>query len=266
VIARARRNNNTDGDNFTFAWSDDNSGFNTLFTVNAAGEASYMGSIPNSVSGDVWIRVTDTDQTSGNRSEDSIWVDQLIIRVVNDGPPSAPSAPSSLGAVATGIESIDLAWSDNSGNESGFRIERSDDGLGGWSEVASVGQNVEAWSDSGLAEDTEYFYRVFAFNGVGDSTASNVASATTDTTPPPGAITLSVNGYKVKGSKSYDLTWSGAVSGNVDVYRDGVLRFSTSNDGAHSYDSGEKGGGTHTHRVCELNSTAVCSAVVTTNF
>jgi hypothetical protein len=53
---------------------------------------------------------------------------------------AVPLAPSALtAAVLTGLQ-VDLAWTDNSGNETGFRLERSDDG--GLCRAATVGVNV----------------------------------------------------------------------------------------------------------------------------
>src|SRR5439155_17551527 len=39
-----------------------------------------------------------------------------------------PAAPSGLGATAASTTQIDLSWTDNSEGETGFKIERSDDG------------------------------------------------------------------------------------------------------------------------------------------
>ncbi|MBW2741100.1 MAG: hypothetical protein JRE64_20170, partial [Deltaproteobacteria bacterium] len=52
---------------------------------------------------------------------------------------SGPLAiPDSLSATAVSISQIDLSWSDNSENETGFNIERSPDGVANWMEIASV--------------------------------------------------------------------------------------------------------------------------------
>ncbi|NIQ53628.1 MAG: hypothetical protein GWN71_09465, partial [Gammaproteobacteria bacterium] len=45
----------------------------------------------------------------------------------------------------------------------------------------------------------------------------------TVTEPPAGGISLTANGYKVRGRHHVDLSWSGATSTDVDVYRDGGL-------------------------------------------
>jgi len=92
--------------------------------------------------------------------------------------PIAPSAPSCL--TATGISSgrIDLQWTDNSENESGFEIERKPQG-GAFSQIGSVAANTTSYSDSGLSGGT-YCYRVRAYNNAGGSAFSNEhCSATT---------------------------------------------------------------------------------------
>jgi len=78
-------------------------------------------------------------------------------------------------------------------------------------------------------------------------------------------ITLSANGYKVKGKHTIDLTWSGATSANVDVYRNGNVVATTANDGAYTDATNNKGGGSYTHQVCEAG-TSTCSNTTSTNF
>lgn len=83
--------------------------------------------------------------------------------------------------------------------------------------------------------------------------------------PPPGGIVLAAVGFKVKGVKTADLTWSGATSTNVDVHRDGAVVATTLNDGAHTDSTGQKGGGSHAYKVCEAG-TSTCSNTVTVSF
>jgi subtilisin len=75
-------------------------------------------------------------------------------------------------------------------------------------------------------------------------------------------INLSVSAYKVKGQKYADLTWSGATSTNVDVYRDGKFVVTT-NNGAYTDGPLGVGGGSATYKVCEEKSTTTCSNEVT---
>lgn len=92
----------------------------------------------------------------------------------------APVAPSLLGAVAASDTAIDLTWTDNATDETGFKIERSADGSTGWTEIGVNGANDGTYSDTGLTAETTYYYRVRAYNGSGNSTYSNTASATTE--------------------------------------------------------------------------------------
>lgn len=78
-------------------------------------------------------------------------------------------------------------------------------------------------------------------------------------------ITLSVNGYKVRGLQKADLSWSGATSTNVDVYRDGALIVTTENDGFHTDNINKSGGGSYTYVLCE-SGTSTCSNQATVTF
>jgi subtilisin len=77
----------------------------------------------------------------------------------------------------------------------------------------------------------------------------------------PAAVDLAVSAYKVRGVRYADLTWSGAVGTNVDVYRDGTWYETTANDGAFTDATGLKGGGTFTYQVCEEGGTTCSSEV-----
>jgi hypothetical protein len=98
--------------------------------------------------------------------------------------PIAPLAPGDLRVPAVTATQVDLAWTDNSNNELGFKIERSFDGQT-FTEIASVGSNVTTYSDNTVVAGTLYFYRVLAFNNFGNSVPSNVVDATIPQPPPP---------------------------------------------------------------------------------
>jgi serine protease AprX len=91
-----------------------------------------------------------------------------------------PAAPSGLSANAVACDQVDLAWTDNSNNETSFKIERGTDGVN-FSQIDTVGAGVTGYSDTTVVENITYWYRVRASNAFGDSAYSNSAS---DTTPP----------------------------------------------------------------------------------
>jgi len=92
---------------------------------------------------------------------------------------TVPAAPSNLQAVALSYSQVRLTWTDNSYNESGFKIERKEGNSGSYQQIATVGEEQTTYIDSGLSPLTAYYYRVRAFNTAGDSGYSNEASVTT---------------------------------------------------------------------------------------
>jgi hypothetical protein len=96
-------------------------------------------------------------------------------------PTSTPVPPSNLTAISTSATQINLTWIDNSFNEIGFKIERSLNGVSGWGQIATVGPNVTAYSNTNLTCGTTYFYRVRAYNAGGNSGYSNTANTTLST-------------------------------------------------------------------------------------
>ena len=62
---------------------------------------------------------------------------------------------------------IDLTWTDNAHNENGYRIERKAGG-GSYAPVITLGRNAKSYSDTGLAANTTYRYRVRARDAAGN--------------------------------------------------------------------------------------------------
>ena len=91
------------------------------------------------------------------------------------------------------------------------------------------------------------------------------ANGTPTPTPTAGPITLSARKKKVNGINSARLTWSGATSANIDVYRNSVLIATTPNDGQYNDSTGDTGQAQYVYRVCEAG-TGTCSNDVTVTF
>jgi fibronectin type 3 domain-containing protein len=124
------------------------------------------------------------------------------------GVPTAPAAPTLSASAHPGSSSqIDLSWTDVA-NETSYRVERSN-ALLGWDPLATLGQNVTTYSDTGLSPNTSYTYRVVAINTVGE-TPSNPATATTNPAAPaqPSGVTATA-----ASSTEIDLTWDPSTTG-----------------------------------------------------
>jgi hypothetical protein len=68
------------------------------------------------------------------------------------------------------------------------------------------------------------------------------ATPTPTPTPTPGAITLSAHARRVQGRHTVDLSWNGATSTNIDIYRDGVVIATAPNTGSYKDFIGVRGG------------------------
>ena len=105
-----------------------------------------------------------------------------------------PAAPSNLVALLAAPTQVDLSWTDNAGNETGFTVERcTGAGCTAFAPIATVGADATAFSDTTVVADTTYSYRVHAFNNDGTSTLSNEVTITT-TVQPPSALYFSTVG------------------------------------------------------------------------
>ena len=101
-----------------------------------------------------------------------------------------------------------------------------------------------------------------------DGQASNSASITisiTEPSQPPGGITLTGRGYKVKSVRKVDLSWTGAGGASVDVFRD-ATKITTTTGAAYTDTLSGKGSGTFSYRVCPANSNTGCSNTISIVF
>ena len=167
--------------------------------------------------------------------------------------------PQGVAAVAVSASQIDLSWSDTLTDEEGFRVERTVDGVQ-FSTVATLPAGASAYSDTGLAQGTRYYYQVVAFRG--DASAASVTvSAMTQTPAPlaPGSLTAA------KLSKSrVRLTWRDNSANENGFYlyssRDGITwtRMATAallsgTGGMQTYTTGTLARGTWYFRVASFN-------------
>jgi len=156
-----------------------------------------------------------SDAGDGNSGDHADWAGAKLIS--SSGSPSVPVAPSNLVATAISTSQINLAFQDNSTNETGFVIERSSDG-NTFSPLATTAANITTYTDAGLVAGTTYYYRVKATNAQGDSTYSNISNATT-------------NSSQQTTTYLSDLTWVSATNGLGPVEKDTSVGGKAAGDG-----------------------------------
>lgn len=113
-----------------------------------------------------------------------------------------PKAPSNLVATAFSPTQINLTWTDNSTDETGFELEISEDGKV-FVKLADLAKDIVAAQSTGLKASTVYWYRVRSKNLSGNSVYSNIATVSTKaplvTIPkaPSGLTAIAVSGTQI---------------------------------------------------------------------
>jgi hypothetical protein len=189
----------SDGTVASSAWSMV-SGPNTPTISQGGTVTARTASVTGMVNGNYVFRLSATDNAGATS------IDDVLVAVGSTQ--TVPTAPSSLAAVAASASQINLSWTDNANNEQGFRVERAPDSGGNpgtFAQIATTGEGVTTYADTGRTASTKYHYRVRAYNAVGNSAYSNTSFATTpagaaDTTPPVVNVTSPAPGATVSGT------------------------------------------------------------------
>jgi hypothetical protein len=133
-----------------------------------------------------------------------------IATVTTPGAAAPPAAPTNLAAVLYNAPlRVRLAFRDNAGTETGFVIERADNG-GPFVQIAApgpfAGTGTLTYVDSTVVLGNSYAYRVKAVNSGGSSAYSNTASIST--LPPAAPSNVSVVAVVSGTSDLVTLTWT----------------------------------------------------------
>ncbi len=126
-----------------------------------------------------------------------------------------PVPPSNLTGAVASTTQINLSWTDNSTNETGFKIERKTSS-GTYAVIGTTATDVATFNDTGITPNTTYIYRVYSNNNVGNSlTYSNELILTTT-----GTLVTDINGNTYPLIVICNQTWT-KTNLNVTKYRNG---------------------------------------------
>ena len=130
-------------------------------------------------------------------------------------------APSNPAAELLDLTKVKISWEDNTDNETGFRIERSEGNVDNFNAIAEVDANSEMYIDSLVKEETQYYYRVFAVN---ESQVSGFNGLASVITLGPTSLPLEVGGpvpedEAIIVETQLELSWNQGINAdNYDVY------------------------------------------------
>ena len=118
---------------------------------------------------------------------------------------------------------LSVSWEDNSADETGFKVERSSDGVN-FVQVGTVAADVVTYVDTTVVSSTTYWYRVAAYDASSTSEYSNIASMTTPALSIKPSITVQPSSQTVDpgSSVSFAVTVAGAPVPTLQWSRDGV--------------------------------------------
>jgi fibronectin type 3 domain-containing protein len=131
-----------------------------------------------------------------------------------------PGGPTALGVTSVGAADVNLGWTSNSTNEDGFKVERSDNGNTNFVQIATT--TSPRFDDTNLPPGN-YYYRVRAFNAVGNSSYSNVVNVVIG---PISTFTDHSAGF----ASHSDLT-ANTNTNTIPIFNNGVLELTDSGGG-----------------------------------
>ncbi len=144
----------------------------TLYDSGNLSGSAPVGHVSVGVAGVKTLQLVATNGVAGNIDFDHAdWAGARLLAAA-----AVPAAPSNLAAAAASATEVDLTWTANSVNQTGFEIDRSTDGVT-FAKLATT--TAAGYADKTAATGTKYTYRVLAYNATGSSAASNAAAATT---------------------------------------------------------------------------------------
>lgn len=145
---------------------------------NATRSVKFSGITPNA-QGEITIRVKRAIAENASPLVEHLpaTINAMIIETAIPG--ANPIKPSNVRAEAISKSAIRLSWTDNSSDETGFEIYRATSQGGPYTLIQTTAENVETFTNTGLAQNTPYIYRIRAVKSGGASVYTNDVYAST---------------------------------------------------------------------------------------
>jgi len=129
-----------------------------------------------------------------------------------------PNAPTNLRLESATFEVVNLAWDDNSndetGNETGFQLQRKAGNEPRFVDYALIAQNLSVFADTNVVMESEYQYRVKAVNALSSRYSNELTVNTPDGPPYPPTFTM----VETRSTSEIFLSWTPHPRLNHDGY------------------------------------------------
>ena len=197
---QAHHSENTEGDDFIFAYSLDNTTFSSMLRVEKTLDDDHYQSfeLPAYTSGTIHIRVKDTDMTKGSTGQDTLYVDDMFISTSGSSHapaqafnPDPPNGATDVPATPT------LTWSPGEGagwHEVYFGTDAEN------LELASAGQTETRFTPDPLEGGATCFWRIDEGNTFGTTVGAlwqfttTVGACTPETVSVASVVTSTLKG------------------------------------------------------------------------
>jgi subtilisin family serine protease len=244
------------GSSITSAWHTSNTAINTISGTSmasphvAGAAALYLQYNSNATPQQVYDFLT-TNSTKNIVTNSKTTNNHLLYSLGNGGgttPPPANIAPTA--SFTYSVNDLAVAFNASASSDSDGSIVSYAWTFGDGTTGSGVTTN-KTYSAAGT-----YSVKLTVTDNAGATgTQTQSVTVTVPVTPPSNDFTLSAFGYKLKGRLSVDLSWVGASTTSVDVFRNGVKIATVPNNGSYTDVTGVNGGGSFSYQLKEVGGT-----------
>lgn len=162
------QDNSSNENGFKIERSTNGSPFSLIATITANSTAYNDTTVAENSPCSYRVKAYNTNGDSGYSN---------IADITTPACPLAPPDPPTNLRAKPGKTNITLAWTDNSTNETGFRLFRGTTS-GNLSLIANLSANTTSYNDLSLPRRTRYYYKVCATNTSGERCSSTISART----------------------------------------------------------------------------------------
>jgi len=213
----ANRTDNDEGDDFEFAYWNGTE-YVPMVLVNTSEDTNYSCKMPNETSGDVTIRMVDTDRTGQYNDPDTIYIDHMYIRSVLGPPDETPPVITNVTNTAPTPNSATIEWDTDEPADSLVKYGNAS-GSYTMNEIDATSVTSHSIELTGLESNTTYYYVVNSTDPSGNSNESAEYSFTTETQPSMPDLEITDIWCQFVRKNTYDVYYNIANNGGVEAGR-----------------------------------------------